>query len=221
MRYHAAATLLASTAAIAFMAGCSSDAGTLPTSPQSATTTTTPATPSADRHPPNPIVRLFYGIGALKLPLKGSPDQTTPGAERFVFSATMRKDGTVSGFAHYASPVSGGITRDGTAICVANIGDGVWALGFTMTNSSGAFPTAFGALPPPQPGNVGFLFAVKDNDAGFRRSAPDEKTGAIYTTVAYVHALCASPATFGFSAPVVESAFLNTLESGFIEVLPQ
>jgi len=220
MRFsYAAPAALAVTAL--FLAGCSGENGALPTTSQSAaaTSSTAPA-PDASFRKFNPVVQLFYGIGSLALPCKGCT-VPGPGTQRFLFDVVVRKDGTLDGGAEYSADVQGGFSRSGSALCVANIGDGVWGLAFTLTHYSGIAPGPSGILPPPSTTDDAFIFAFKDNDQGFRRSAPDEITGVLHTTVGVAKAVCASPAAVGFSAAAVEYAFLNNIKAGVVEVIPQ
>ncbi len=211
-------------AAALLLAGCSGENGALPTTAQSTVTpaasTSTPA-PAASFRPFNPVVQLFYGLGSLALPCKGcSGVAAENGVQRFLFDVVVHKDGTVDGGAEYSANVGGGLSRSGTALCVGNIGDGVWALAFTLTKSTGAAPTG-SILPPPTTTDDVFLFAFKDNDQGFRRSGPDEITGVIHTTAFYAKLACSNPAALGFTSTVVENAFLNNLKAGLVEVIPQ
>ncbi len=218
------ATPAAVAAAALILAGCSGDNGALPTTPPSAASTTTSATssaPSASFRRFSPVVQLFYGLGSLALPCKGcSGVAAENGVQRFLFDVVVRKDGTIDGGAEYTANVGGGLSRTGTALCVGNIGDGVWALAFTLTKSTGVAPTG-SILPPPTATDDVFLFAFKDNDQGFRRSGPDEITGVIHTTAFYAKLACSNPVALGFTPAVVENAFLNNLKAGVVEVIPR
>ncbi len=211
-------------AVAAILAGCGQDA--LPTSAGAPTNRalapidTAPA-PSAERVHYSPVTNVFYGLGSIALPCKGcsGPGGLT-GTQRFLFDVVIHKDGTLGGGVEYSADVDGGLSRTGTALCAANLGDGVWALGFKLTHSSGPDPVSSLGLPQPTATDDAFLIGIKDNHRLFHRTGPDEITGVIHTQTAVVQVICANPAHFGFTSATVEAAFLNNLKAGVIEIIP-
>jgi hypothetical protein len=177
------------------------------------------AAPALDAVAANPTVLRATGGVRVPTPLTGSG--ASEGYWRTIsFTAVQHEDGAATGELHYSqrSDYPSNVLQHGTVTCLNDLGSGVILIaahGTKRVADTDAAPLF--SLPPADfSDDHGMIFAVRDNGEGASEPA-DEITAALHTTEAAADAVCASPATFGFTVGLAES-FFNDVESGNIEV---
>ena len=152
----------------------------------------------------NPVVMSASGSGSY---LVQEGERRT-----FSFNALQRADGSITGQVQMKNRFRDVIYHGRISARCADIGAGLVAFAVLDTNVRGELINDPNLLP----GTGASLFVVRDNGEG-AGAAPDELTGIEFTTPGFAAAVCANPAGFGFTVPVVES-LLNTVEAGNIQV---